>query len=316
MARWSQPSRRRSVRMRAMVSSTHPILASWQYETGPGWTVLGTSIGGRREGQGRLGDSSVCAEAAPAQPIATATPSSAPAILAHRILRHTFPLRRYSRAVIARLVAAAAPVLAALAVAAPAQADTLRAGVGRADIQPPTGSYMMGWVRADAKTIGQHTRLFARALVLERDGRKVALVAEDLNGIPGGMLKDAADMVKDRGFSEQNVLDSASHTHAAQSGYYNFGTYNSIFPSMGTLTDPNRIFDFQLANTDADPALYTFMVRQLATAIRRADDNLGPATAGWGERALTNVTRNRSIEAHLADHGIVERAGSGNATQD
>src|SRR3954462_9880292 len=164
-----------------------------------------------------------------------------------------------------------------------ASAAQLEAGVGRADIEPPTGSYMMGWVRADAKTIGQHTRLWARAMVLERNGHKLALVAEDLNGIPGGMLKAAADLVKDRGFSEQNVLDSASHTHAAPSGFYNFGTYNSIFPSMGTLTDPNRVFDFHLVDTTADPVLYSFMVRQLATAIRRADANLGPATLGGGE---------------------------------
>jgi neutral ceramidase len=218
--------------------------------------------------------------------------------------------------VIARLVAVAAPVLAALAVASPAQADNLRAGVGRADIEPPTGQYMMGWVRADAKTTGQHTRLWARALVLERNGHKMALVAEDLNGIPGGMLKAAADLVKDRGFSEQNVLDSASHTHAAPSGFYNFGTYNSIFPSMGTLTDPNRVFDFHLVDTTADPVLYSFMVRQLASAIRRADDNLGPASLGWGQEQLDAVTRNRSIEAHLADHGIVEPYGTGSATQD
>ncbi len=203
-----------------------------------------------------------------------------------------------------------------LAVAAPAQAGNLRAGVGRADIEPPTGYYMMGWVRADAKTVGQHTRLYARAMVLERDGKKVALVAEDLNGIPGGMLKDAADLVKDRGFSEQNVLDSASHTHAAPGGYYNFGTYNTIFPSIGTITDPNRIFDFHIVDTNPDPVLYTFMVRQLAAAIRRADDNVGPATAGWGEVQLPNVTRNRSIEAHLADHGIIVPAGRGSAAQD
>jgi neutral ceramidase len=217
----------------------------------------------------------------------------------------------------ARLLAPAALLLAgALAAATPAQASTLRAGVGKADIEPPTGYFMMGWVRGDAKTVGQHTRLFARALVLERDGRKVALVAEDLNGIPGGMLKDAATMVKDRGFSEQNVLDSASHTHAAPGGYYNFGTYNTIFPSMATLTDPGRIFDFNLTNTAPDPQLYTFMVKQLAAAIRRADDNLGPAKAGWGEVDLPDITRNRSIEAHLADHGILVEPGQGNAGMD
>jgi hypothetical protein len=60
--------------------------------------------------------------------------------------------------------------LLALALTSPAGAGTLRAGVGRADITPPTGYYMMGWVRSDAKPIGVWTRLYARVAVLERDG--------------------------------------------------------------------------------------------------------------------------------------------------
>src|SRR3954452_15401078 len=93
-----------------------------------------------------------------------------------------------------------------LVAAAPAHAGTLRAGVGRADITPRTGYYMMGWVRSDAVLRGQHTRLFARAIVLERDGHKVALVAMDSNGISGGVLAEAADQLKARGFSQQNIL--------------------------------------------------------------------------------------------------------------
>jgi hypothetical protein len=194
-----------------------------------------------------------------------------------------------------------------LGAAAPAGAATLRAGVGRADITPPTGYFMMGWVRSDAQITGQHTRLWARVIVLEQDGKKIALVSEDLNGIPGGMLADAADMVRDRGFSEQNVLDSASHTHAAPTSYYNFGTYNTVFPSTGTPTT---------FNTAADPQLYAFMVRQLARAIARADDDLARAQIGWGKTDLLGLTQNRSIEAHLADHGLLVDFGSGSAAMD
>src|SRR3954451_25144923 len=92
--------------------------------------------------------------------------------------------------------------LAALALSASASAaPKLRVGVGRADITPPTGYYMMGWVRSDAKVIGQNTRLWARVIVLQEGHRKVALVAEDLNGIPGGMMAAAADRVHELGFS-------------------------------------------------------------------------------------------------------------------
>jgi hypothetical protein len=199
--------------------------------------------------------------------------------------------------------------LLALALTSPASAGTLRAGVGRADITPPTGYYMMGWVRSDAKPIGVWTRLYARVAVLERDGHKVALVSEDLNAIPGGMLKQAAELNADRGFSERNVLDSASHTHAGPTGFYNFSTYNTVFMTTSTLTD------FNIAGT-LDPQLYAFMVRRLALAIRRADDDLGPAVAGWGKGRILGLTANRSIEAHLADHGILKDFGTGSVRDD
>ncbi len=194
--------------------------------------------------------------------------------------------------------------------AAPASASaSIDVGVGRADITPPTGYYMMGWVRSDAKAEGQNTRLWARVIVLRQGGRKIALVAEDLNGIPGGMLKQAADMDRDIGFSEQNVLDSASHTHAAPSGFYNFSTYNTVFMTLNSPTD------FQLTG-ELDKQLYAFMVRRLALAIRRANANLGPGAVGWGTTSITDITANRSIEAHLANFGIHLAYGQGRPEMD
>ncbi|OLE37596.1 MAG: hypothetical protein AUG48_04075 [Actinobacteria bacterium 13_1_20CM_3_68_9] len=208
-------------------------------------------------------------------------------------------------AAFATLAAAAALVLAAPASAAP----TLKVGVGRADITPPTGYYMMGWVRSDGKISGQNARLWARVIVLQQGGRKVALVAEDLNGIPGGMMAAAAARDGDIGFSEQNVLDSASHTHAAPTGFYNFSTYNTVFMTINSPTD------FQLTG-GLDQQLYTFMVRRLALAIRRANADLGPGKVGWGATRITDLTQNRSLEAHLYDHGIHEPYGTGSVSQD
>ena len=211
----------------------------------------------------------------------------------------------YFAAFVAVLVALALPHAASAATPSPA----LDVGVGRADITPPTGYYMMGWVRSDGVVQGQNTRLWAKAIVLREGDRKVALVSEDLNGIPGGMLAQAAALDKDLGYSEQNVLDSASHTHAAPTSFYNFSTYNSVFMTIRTPTD------FDLQGT-VDPQLYAFMVRQLALAIRRADQNLGPGKVGWGHVYIDNLTQNRSIEAHLADHGIHLQPGNGNPSMD
>src|SRR3954467_878844 len=181
----------------------------------------------------------------------------------------------------ARIVALAA--LTVLAVATPASADTLRAGVGRADITPRTGYYMMGWVRSDAVLHGQNTRLFARAIVLQEGARKVALVAMDVNAISGGVVAQAAEELKARGFGQSKILVSASHTHAAPTGWYAFSTYNTVFMTVNSPTDFN-------VTGSLDPQLYSFMVRRLVTAITRADDNLGAARAGWGATKLLGLT--------------------------
>ena len=171
------------------------------------------------------------------------------------IPRRRSPRRALWAAVGAGLLLGGAP--------AAAGADTLQAGVGRADITPPTGYYFMGWVRSDGVGRGVHTRLYARAIVLKLGARKLALVSEDLNGIPGGVLKAAADADHDVGFSEQNVLDSASHTHAGPSQFYNFPSYDTVFMTDSTPTQQN-------VSGTLDPQLYAFEVHQLALAIRHA----------------------------------------------
>ena len=211
------------------------------------------------------------------------------------------------------LVAAlAAP--AAGAQAAP-KAPRLKAGVGKADITPQTGYYLGGWTRADKTAQGQHTRLFSRAMVLERQGRKFALVQIDLFMVPGGMVKQIGEILAKRGFSERNILISASHTHSGPGGYANFPTLNTAAPSLQTVNDPLSFARF-LQPEKANPLLYSFLTRQIATAIRRADDDRAMATAGWGSSKIMGLTRNRSLEAHLANHGIIKNRGAGRESDD
>ena len=209
--------------------------------------------------------------------------------------------------------------LTAAGVAAPAAAaqtaGPLRAGVGKADITPRTGYYLGGWTRADRVAQGQHTRLWARALVLEQGGRKMALVAVDLFMVPGGLVKHVGDALAAHGLSEQTILMSASHTHSGPGGYANFKTFNTAAPSPATVADPLSFYRL-LDPKPADPQLYSFLVGRIAEAIRRADADLGPAAAGWGSAELHGLTMNRSIEAHLANHGMSLERGQGAAEQD
>jgi neutral ceramidase len=210
-----------------------------------------------------------------------------------------------------RLTAICATLAAGIFVLpAPAQAASLRAGAGKVDITPQTGYYLGGWTRADRTSHGQHTRLGARALVLEQDGRKVALVQVDLFMVAGGMVKHVGDLTADIGFSEQNLLITASHTHSGPGGYANFPTFNTAAPSLETATDPLSFYRL-LDPKPTDRQLYTFLVRQIAKAVRRANRNLGPAAAAWGSTQVTGLTKNRSVEAHLANHDVMREFGQG-----
>jgi neutral ceramidase len=66
-----------------------------------------------------------------------------------------------------------------MAVPIPALADELRVGAGSVDITPPVGTPMAGYY-AERLSKGVHDPLFAKAIVLERGGKKAALVALDL----------------------------------------------------------------------------------------------------------------------------------------
>lgn len=202
-----------------------------------------------------------------------------------------------------------------LAPDAHAATATLRAAAGKADITPKLGYYLGGWTRADRVAQGQHTRLHARALVLQRGATKVALVSIDLFMVPGGLVKHVGDALRERGLSEQQLLISASHTHSGPGGYANYPTLNTAAPSLQTATDPGSFFSL-LAPGPADPQLYRFVVEQITTAIRRADDRLAPAAAAWGSERITDLTANRSIEAHLNNHGIALPRGEGTPEMD
>jgi neutral ceramidase len=215
---------------------------------------------------------------------------------------------------IGRVTSIAAIALSAALVPAAAQAKNLEAGVGRADITPPTGYALGGWTRADRIGTGVQTRLQASAMVIREGNRKLALVSVDLFAAPGGLIADAAKRAG-HGFSQKNVLVGATHTHSGPSQFANFATLNTLAPSPQTITNPASFVEF-LMPEQADPQIYTFLVKRIATALKRANRDLGPAVAGWGTTQLLGVTQNRSIEAHLADHGIIEPYGTGSVSQD
>ncbi|MEA2348022.1 MAG: neutral ceramidase [Thermoleophilaceae bacterium] len=209
-----------------------------------------------------------------------------------------------------------AVAVAALLPSSAAASPPLRAGAGQADITPPQKGYFLGgWTRADRLALGQITRLYANTIVLQRGKTKIALVAAELFAIPAGLQEDVAARLKGRGFNKKSVILAASHTHSGPGGFFNNPTYNTAAPSLETATDVNSFISF-FQPAPADPQLYTFLIKQIAQSIRRADTDLAPAEAAWGRSELTHLTQNRSIEAHLRDHGITVSRAKANPGMD
>lgn len=165
-----------------------------------------------------------------------------------------------------------------LASASTAPGSGLRAGAAAVDITPRLGGTTLGYVRPDMPVDGVHTRLTGRALVLQDGDTKVAVLATDL-AFPLSK-DDLVARVADLGYTHANVLYTGTHTHSG----------------------PQDLADWQ--------------VEQLAQAIRRADKARTPAKAAWGSTVVRGVARNRSVEAHLADHGVDLAYGQGYADAD
>jgi neutral ceramidase len=149
----------------------------------------------------------------------------------------------------------------------------LRAGAASRDITPELRGDFFGYVRPDLRARGVSLRLHAHALVLEDDRDRIGIVTLDL-GAPL-VAAEVFARVADLGFDRRNLVLAATHTHAGPNA-------------------PGR-----------------FVVDRVVDAIRAAVGALAPARASWGEAEVTDANRNRSLEAHLANHGLDLYPGTG-----
>jgi neutral ceramidase len=149
----------------------------------------------------------------------------------------------------------------------------LRAGAASRDITPELRGDFFGYVRPDLRARGVALRLFAHALVLDDGERRIGVVTADL-GAP--LVTDAVlERLAPHGFDATNLIVAATHTHAG----------------------PNR------------PG--SFVADQVADAVLAADAALRPARAVWSDASVPDANHNRSLEAHLANHGLDLYPGTG-----
>jgi len=92
-------------------------------------------------------------------------------------------------------------------------ADDLKIGSAAVKITPPLGIPIAGYY-SDRGATGVHDDLFAKALVIEKDGTKIAVISCDLIGVTEEIVSKVRDIVeKTVGISSDNVMVSATHSH-------------------------------------------------------------------------------------------------------
>ncbi len=137
-------------------------------------------------------------------------------------------------------------------------AGDLRVGRAAVRITPPKGVPMAGYYRVRLAE-GVHDDLYAKALVLEKDGSKAAMVACDLVGVPRPIVEAARLAIeKATSLKGEQVMISATHSHTG--------------PEMGARLRGVDDATMRLARQylEALPA-------KIAESVKLAESNLSPA---------------------------------------
>jgi neutral ceramidase len=177
--------------------------------------------------------------------------------------------------------------VAALGCASRLHAGELTAGAAAVDITPPPGVPLAGYygVRLAEGTLDP---LFARALVLEKDGSRVALVALDLVTTTRPLVEEVRRLVEaETGIPGRAVMVSATHTHTGPE--VRVGTPRGDL-SIGGAAKPATDY------ANALPGL-------VAAAVRKADVGRKPARVGYAAGWEDGLAFNRRF--HTTDGTVV-----------
>ena len=194
---------------------------------------------------------------------------------------------------------------------------TIRAGAADADSTPPTGTPMFAYTARSrvlgpeteppfdpsnpgsigidpvlqyigdpdpnfyAKSFrasnGIHTRIRARAIVIESGGKKYTLAMVDLGGHPLSFTQEVLKRVADLGITADRFFLSSTHTHSSSGAIWSAD-------NMG----------YGVAGGDVyDPRVFDIVVQGVVDAIRTANSRLQPARIGVGTATLSGASRNR-----------------------
>lgn len=179
--------------------------------------------------------------------------------------------------------------LALLATSSLFAAD-LRVGAAQVVITPPPGAPMAGYYY-NRSAAGVHDDLHAKALVIERAGIKLAIVACDLSGMPRPIVDAARPLIAAAtGIPPAHVMISATHTHTGPVLLVESSRYNV----EGEMRQIGEAYARSL------PA-------KIAEAVKLANDRLQPARLFAGIGREDSLTFNRRF--HMKDGTVAWNPG-------
>jgi|TARA_B100002003_G_scaffold231280_1_gene242155 neutral ceramidase len=181
-------------------------------------------------------------------------------------------------------------------------------GRGMADITGPAfGIQMWGFGREDQLTEGLHFRLRTRAFIIgertskkARQGRRLVFVSADIGSIEHNMVLEVIDRLQAKYgelYSLDNVILSATHTHAGAGGYWHSRT------------------EFALSGAFY-PAHYNKIIEGIVDAIVFAHDDLQPGRILINTGKVEAAGVNRSVVAYLQNPERERAAFADNTDKD
>jgi hypothetical protein len=174
-----------------------------------------------------------------------------------------------------------------------AGAAALRVGAAAEIITPPPGAPLAGYYHVRAAE-GVDDDLYCKAIVLERDGVKAALVVCDLLTMPRRITEVARERIAETvGIPAEHVMISATHTHTGP------------HVMRDSSQDPAEPHAAEHARNYADA-----LPAKIAAAVKAADERLAPARASAALGRAEGLAFNRRF--FMTDGSVAWNPGKHN----
>lgn len=163
--------------------------------------------------------------------------------------------------------------------------DTLQIGWSRINLLPPfTTPIAIDAHRGGKHFEGVHDSIYVRAFVFKQGKYKAAYISADLLIIPPSVTRMFDTVLKQQGFTNENIYFTATHTHTSIGAWYN-SYVGKLFAGK------------------YDERVPAFIAERIATAVKEADLKCGPAKIGYAQYPTRKLVFNRLITqmAHLPD---------------